>query len=120
MAYAERNRQIKKLVQSAFPACKVSVKGHRGTASGWFTVRIDHAPRNWRERQELDKLVTALIVKSGNSPGHFGYDDPGSDYGYGLQMHVNFAPCREKADSHGDDAWKHHLSAEDWDKLQVQ
>ena len=49
--------------------------------------------------------------------GTYGYDDPGSDYGFGKTINVSFEDCREKNDSHGDEAWRHHLSAEDWDKL---
>lgn len=96
MSYAERNRAIKKLVAQAFPGHKVRVRGHTGTARGWISINIEYAPRDWREAQELKKLVQQLVVRSGNSPGRFGYDDPGSDYGYGLRMHVNFNQVREQ------------------------
>lgn len=52
--------------------------------------------------------------------GTYGYDDPGSDYGYGKTINIDFADCREKADGFGEQAWRHNLSAEDWDKLQKQ
>ena len=94
---AERNRQIKKLVSKAFAPHKVTVRGHRGTAFGWVSINIDYAPRDWRERQELNAQVCRLLDTAKLEVGTFGYDDPGSDYGYGRKMHVNFAPCREAA-----------------------
>jgi hypothetical protein len=118
MAYAERNRAIKKLLESAFGRGKIRVKGHRGTASSWVSVYIGHAPRNQRETQELLALVKSLIAKAKIEIDTYGYDDPGSDYGYGSTISVNFEACLEKADPWGEDAWRHHLSANDWDSLQ--
>jgi hypothetical protein len=59
----------------------------------------------------------ALIKAAKIEIGTFGYDDPGSDYGYGSTIHINFEPTRERADYWGDEAWKHRLSAEKWDEL---
>jgi hypothetical protein len=52
--------------------------------------------------------------------GTYGYDDPGSDYGYGNKININFDPCREQADPWGENAWRQHLSAEQWDAIQAQ
>lgn len=120
MSCAERNRAIKKLVAQAFAPHAVSVKGSRGTAYGWVSIKIDFAPRNVREAGELRQQVYALLDAAKIDVGTYGYNDPGSDYGYGRKMHIDFASPREKADSFGPDAWRQHLSAEDWDKLQQQ
>ena len=117
MEIAERNRALKKVLEQAFGRGKVRVRGSRGTAHGWVSVRIAFAPRNLRESQELRSQVMALIAAAKIEIGTYGYDDPGSDYGFGKTINVSFEDCREKNDSHGDEAWRHHLSAEDWDKL---
>ena len=92
MTTAERNRAIKKLVQEAFPRIPVTVRGHRGTAYGWFTVRIGYKPRDWEQSRELKALVSSLILKKFNSDiGNFGTPgDMGCDYGWGRNFHVNF------------------------------
>lgn len=115
---AERNRKIKKLLTEAFAPNKVSVKGSRGTASGWVGVCIDFAPRNNRETQELRSKVEQLIAAAGIEIGTYGYDDPGSDYGFGKTINISFAAPREKADAYGDQAWRQNLSTQDWDALQ--
>jgi hypothetical protein len=120
MAYAERNRALKTLLEQAFGKGKVSVKGHRGTAAGWATVKIAHAPRNQREAQELRAQVWKLIGAGKVKIPTYGYDDPGSDYGHGNCLHIHFEPSRERADAWGDNAWRHHLSAADWDALQAR
>ena len=117
---ATRNRQIKKVLSEAFAPHKVSVKGSRGTAYGWVRVHIGFAPRNIRERQELYSQVNRLIAAAKIEIGTYGYDDPGSDYGYGKTINIDFDACREKADGYGDQAWRQHLSAEAWDELQQQ
>lgn len=119
MDIAERNREIKKLLTKTFGNGKVTVRGSRGTAYGWVTVKIAYAPRNWRERQELASLVERLLDAADIKIGSYGTPgDMGCDYGWGRKIHINFLDCREEADTHGDEAWKHHLSAEDWDALQ--
>ena len=120
MKTAERNRALKKVVEKAFGRGKVRVKGSRGTAHGWVSVKIAHHPRNNREAQELRSLVNGLIAAAGIEIGTYGYDDPGSDYGFGNTINISFEDCREKADYHGDGAWRHNLSAADWDRLQQQ
>lgn len=95
--YAERNRQIKKLLEAAFGKGKVRVKGHRGTASSWATVSIDYSPRTWEENQELTAKVWQIIragkidVPTYGTPG-----DMGCDYGWGNCMHVNFNECLDR------------------------
>ena len=121
MSYAERNRHIKKVMEQAFGKGKVRVKGSRGTAYGWVSVHINYAPRNNREAQELRQQAMLLLnSKAETKVGTYGYDDPGSDYGYGQCIHINFDHCREQADYHGPEAWKHHLDAAKWDELQRQ
>jgi hypothetical protein len=113
----DRNKALKALISKAFAPHKVTVRGHRGTSWGWATLSIDYAPRNAREAQELRAKVWELIKAAKIEIGTYGYDDPGSDYGFGSKLHINFAPRREKADSYGSAAWRQHLSAEDWDAL---
>jgi hypothetical protein len=120
MEIAARNRAIKKVVEQAFGKCKVSVRGSRGTAYGWVRVHISHSPRNYRERRELESLVSSLISSAKINVGTYGYDDPGSDYGFGSKIHIDFDACRETADGFGPDAWKQHMSAEDWDAMQKE
>jgi hypothetical protein len=90
---AERNRQIKQVLTAAFGKGKVSVRGSRGTAAGWVTVDIAYAPRNREEREELTAKVWALFAAAKITIGTYGYDDPGSDYGHGSTMHLNFLQC---------------------------
>jgi hypothetical protein len=118
--YAERNRNLKKVFEQAFGKGNVKVHGSRGTAYGWVTVNICYAPRNIREASELRTQAFALINAAKIHIGTYGYDDPGSDYGFGSKIHINFAQCREQADYYGPDRWKHELSASDWDALQQQ
>lgn len=89
MNIAERNRLIKKVLKDAFK-CNVTVRGSRGTAYGWVTVNIDHTPKNVENRRELERLVFKLFDANGIKIGTYGYDDPGSDYGYGSTIHLNF------------------------------
>jgi hypothetical protein len=114
---AERNRQIKKVLEQAFGRGNVTV---RGTAYGWVRVRIGYAPRNSREARELRLQVTALIAAAKIEIGTYGYDDPGSDYGHGSTINIDFAPWREKADAYGPEAWRQNLSAEEWDRVTAE
>lgn len=86
---AERNRKIKQVLNQAFGAGKVSVRGARGTAAGWVTVDIAYAPRNREEREELTAKVWALFAAAGIKIGT--YDT--ADYGFGSTMHLNFLQC---------------------------
>lgn len=120
MSMAERNRALKKALEQAFGRGKVRVRGSRGTAYGWVTVKIAYSPRNQRESQELRSKVNQLIAAAKIEIGTYGYDDPGSDYGFGKTININFEDCREKADSYGNEGWRQRLSAEDWDRLQAE
>ena len=93
--YAERNRNLKKLLEAAFGRGKVTVKGSRGTATGWVTVKIAYAPRDEDERRELNSKVWQIIKAGQIEIGTYGYDDPGSDYGYGSTIHIDFEQCRD-------------------------
>ena len=97
MTIADRNRAIKKLLYEAFGRGKVTVRGHRGTAFGWLTVNIAYAPKNRDERETLTKKIWDLFRATGidKQIGTYGYNDPGSDYGYGSKIHINFEPCIE-------------------------
>jgi hypothetical protein len=96
MSCAERNRAIKKILETAFGRGKVTVKGSRGTAYGWVTVHIAHAPRNRQELQELTAKVWQLFRADKIEIDTYGYDDPGSDYGFGSKIHLGFDPCVEQ------------------------
>jgi hypothetical protein len=93
MEIAERNRKIKSVLSAQFGKGKVRVRGSRGTAHGWVTVNIDHAPKNIEERRELEAKVWDLFKTNGIQIGTYGYDDPGSDYGHGSKIHINFEQC---------------------------
>jgi hypothetical protein len=116
--HAERNRALKLILSKAFAPHKVTVRGSRGTSYGWVRVHIGYAPRNSREAQELRSQVFGLIAAAKIEIGTYGYDDPGSDYGHGSKIYIDFDPWREGADAYGPEAWRQHLSAEQWDALQ--
>lgn len=98
MGYAERNRALKKLLETAFGRGKVRVRGARGTAFGWVTCKIAYAPRNWSEAKALEALIMRLVATAGIKIGTFGTPgDMGCDYGWGSKIHINFEPCREAA-----------------------
>ncbi len=120
MSTATRNRALKTILTAAFAPHKVSVTGSRGTAYGWVTVKIGYSPRNNREAGELRQKVHQLIKAGNIEIGTYGYDDPGSDYGHGSTINISFDRTREQADYHGEGAWRHHLSAEDWDRTQTE
>jgi hypothetical protein len=119
MSAAARNRSLKTVIAKAFAPHKVTVRGSRGTAYGWVRVHIAYAPRNKRETQELRAIVWNVIRDNNITIDTYGYDDPGSDYGHGSKIHIDFDACREQADMWGDQAWKHNLSIADWDHLQT-
>lgn len=120
MSCAERNRALKSIMAKAFAPHKVSVRGSRGTAYGWVSLHIAYAPRNRREAEELRAKVWKVIRAAKIEIGTYGYDDPGSDYGHGSTIHIDFDQCRERADYFSDQAWRHNLGAEQWDALQAQ
>lgn len=96
MQIAERNRAIKRTLETAFGRGKVRVRGSRGTAYGWLTVSIDWTPRDIDQSREMQSLVWDLLTaaKLDTEIGTYGYDDPGSDYGYGREIHIDFNSCK--------------------------
>jgi hypothetical protein len=92
MSTAIRNRLIKKVLTQAFGAGKVTVRGSRGTGYGWVSVDIDYTPRTRDEREELNRKIWSLFGAAKIEIDTFGYNDPGSDYGYGSKIHLNFNP----------------------------
>lgn len=95
--YAARNRQIKKIIEQAFGKGKVTVKGSRGTAYGWVRVKIAYSPRNWQESQDLHYQVMKLIDAAKIQIDTYGYDDPGSDYGFGKTINIEFDRVQNQA-----------------------
>lgn len=95
MTTAERNRLIKSTLTQAFAPSKVTVRGSKGTAYGWVTVNIAYAPKDRDELDTLKSKVWALFKAAKIEIGTYGYNDPGSDYGYGNKMHLNFEQCRD-------------------------
>ena len=88
---ADRNRKLKKALVAHFGNGKVSVRGSRGTAYGWVTVTIDIVPDDSEHQRAMQAKVWELIRANDISIGTYGYDDPGSDYGHGSCIHINFA-----------------------------
>jgi hypothetical protein len=102
MTTAKRNRKIKNVLGKEYGADKVWVRGSRGTAYGWVSVYID-VPKPYPQiddqgyitseaRDYAEKIrsrVWQLFRANGIEIGTYGYDDPGSDYGYGSKIHIN-------------------------------
>ncbi len=96
MTIAERNRLIKQILSRSFGKGKVTVRGSRGTAYGWVSVSIAYAPKNRDHRDEIIRMIWALFKAAKIEIGSYGYDDPGSDYGFGSKIHFNFDPVQER------------------------
>jgi hypothetical protein len=96
METAERNRLIKKVLENRFSRGKVRVKGGRGTAYGWVSVDIE-TPKDGRYYSERYIEVMDLLRKADVAIGTYGYDDPGSDYGYGQKINISFDAPTEHA-----------------------
>lgn len=96
MNVAERNRAIKRTLEMAFGKGKVSVRGSRGTAYGWVSVDIDWTPLDVDQARDMEAKIWALLKAAGleKEIGTYGYDDPGSDYGYGREIHIKFNATR--------------------------
>ena len=95
MTTAERNRSIKAIISKAFAGYKVSVRGSRGTGYGWVSLDIGYSPRNSSEQQELRAQILQLLAAAKIEIGTYGYDDPGSDYGYGKMISISFDSLRD-------------------------
>lgn len=109
MMTAERNRLIKKVLSAEFGAGKVTVRGSRGTAYGWVTIKIAVRPKDRDERDAFKSKVWALFKANNISIGTYGYDDPGSDYGHGSKMHLDFDRCLDEFETGERVAWAGRL-----------
>jgi hypothetical protein len=71
MSMAERNRAIKRTLESAFGRGKVRVRGARGTAYGYVDVKIDCTPldadQSGRMKAECKRLLRAAGIDLGHS-----------------------------------------------------
>lgn len=107
MKIAERNRAIKRTLTDHYGSKKVRVRGSSGTAYGWVSVYIDaditfegekyvrpgvYSLEFVNARRQEENKVWDLLDKAGLSGeiGTYGYDSPGSDYGYGRTIHIEF------------------------------
>ena len=93
---AQRNRRIKKVLVEHFGRENVKVTGGRGTAYGWVHVYINLEPATGAERSALRTKTEELIAGANVSIGTYGYDDPGSDYGFGREISIDFSPWHFK------------------------
>lgn len=71
----------------------MTVRGSRGTAHGWVSVHIAYSPKDVEHRREIEALIWKMFARDKIEIGTYGYDDPGSDYGYGRKIHLGFDPC---------------------------
>lgn len=96
MTTTERNRLIKATLSKAFGRDRVKVRGSRGTAYGWVSIHIDWTPRDLEQDREMQTHVWALLAaaKLNSEIDTYGYNDPGSDYGYGSKCSISFNDCR--------------------------
>lgn len=75
MDTATRNRAIKKTLQAAFGRDKVTVRGDRGTAYGWVSVKIDWTPLDSDKAQEMRGLCVRLLRAANIELGRTYTDD---------------------------------------------
>lgn len=75
MSMAERNRQIKRTLESAFGRGKVRVHGSRGTAYGYVTASIDWTPLDSEQWQTMHGHCKALLHAAGIDLGKAYTDD---------------------------------------------
>lgn len=59
-----RNASIKKILRAAFPGRKITVRGSRGTAYGYASVKIDWTPLDQDEAREMKSLCFQLLAKA--------------------------------------------------------
>lgn len=99
MTIAKRNSAIKSLLEREYGKGKVWVRGSRGTAYGWVHVYIDVGNKfdeedgqglrpfaHSDERRKVERLISEANIEIGT----YGYNDPGSDYGYGSKINIDF------------------------------
>lgn len=92
MNITERNRVIKKTLETAFGRGKVTVRGSRGTAYGWVSVNIDWTPLDSDTAQTMRSKCKELLRAAKIDLGH-SYTDDTCQYDSD-QCHINFNPCR--------------------------
>jgi hypothetical protein len=107
MSTAKRNHAIKALLETTYGKGNVWVRGSRGTASGWVSIYVDVGDKfepigatedqlAWSSRQmhqasrdeglKIERMIAAAKIEIGT----YGYDDPGSDYGHGSKISIEF------------------------------
>lgn len=107
MQIAERNRLIKKVLSREFGQGKVTVRGSRGTAYGWVSVKIDVRPKDRDQRDAFKAKVWDLFAKNKIEIGTYGTPgDMGCDYGWGNKIHLDFAPCLDQFECGERVEWK--------------
>src|SRR3546814_80327 len=97
MSTADRNRKLKRALAHHFGPGKVRVWGSRGTSYGWVTVEVAMPAETMERRRALEAEVWKVIRENQIDIGTYGYDDPGSDYGHGSTIHINFVGQRHAA-----------------------
>jgi hypothetical protein len=100
MTTAQRNNAIKKLLEAEYGKGKVWVRGSRGTAYGWVNVYIDLGTETFDHREQYQKANKLVANAAEIKIDTYGYDDPGSDYGYGSKINFTFGQpydVRQKA-----------------------
>lgn len=97
-----RNRQIKKLLTTAFGAGKVSVKAVRGSMCyGLADAYIAVSPRDNAQRLELERLCIQLLSTAGIDLGSRYTDDTCTDKS--TEVSVHFSRCTYYATKRHDD-----------------
>ena len=89
---AERNRAMKRTLESAFGKGKIRVRGARGTAYGYVDVDIDWTPLDSEQAEIMRAHCKALLRAAGIDLGHAYTDD--SCQWETDQTHIGFNPCR--------------------------
>lgn len=92
MSIAERNRAIKRTLETAFGRGKVRVRGSRGTAYGWVHVEVDWTPLDVKQSQEMQAHCKALLHAAKIDLGH-SYTDDTCQYSSD-QCRISFNSCR--------------------------
>ena len=103
MTTAERNRKLKAVLVEEFGKGNVTVRGDRGTAYGWVHVKIKVPAFQYSEAETQMPVVARrdhfsarrsrvfdLMREHGITVGTYGYDHPGSDYGFGSKISIDF------------------------------
>src|SRR5690348_15463054 len=93
MDNAERNRQIKKLLEAEFGKGAVRIKGGRGSSYGWVHVYIDKTPLDNDEAESLRAKATQIIKQSGAPLGTYYSDDYSDQRAYG-RLTIRFKSIR--------------------------